>query len=1818
MFNSNLLRGRTMRLQKLGACQSVLLLSSILVLYGSAAFSQEKPNSGSPETPLSKPQVPATKKQPTRVASAESRDEFEKAPAPEEAKDGAEQIRKRNEWFYKQRSSANGRIPAGARFKAFQHMQRMMAAEGKLVPRPDGSYAETAPQSWLTPQSAVTSTWASIGPTPTTGGFFSPVTGRIMTIAVDPSDTTGNTVLIGGAMGGIWRSTDAGATWTPVGDQSASLAMGSIAFAPSNQSVVYAGTGESSLGFDTYYGAGVLKSTNRGLTWTQTCTVAGPTCPFIGPYVDGLNPGFGFLNFGGAHISYVAVNPSNPNMVLAGAQLIVEGPKEGVYCSDNGGSTWTNILPDEMSTFVGFASSTVAYAAFGNLFGSSPGAPNGNGIYKATGIGSTCSTIHFARLTSTTLPLQSSMGRIDLGIAPGDTTGNTVYASIADANTSSNTNLGVFVTTNGGTSWTRTAAPDICQQQCWYDNVIKVDPNNKSIAFFGGGAVRDSSGNFSWVVRTENGGTSWSSVIPNLPKGSAGLPHVDNHAIAFAKLSTGKVRMYLGNDGGIWRTDDAEASTVTWTNLNNPSLTLTQFYPSISINSSSPSIAFGGTQDNGSQNYQGGTGWVDNQLCGDGAAAAVDSIIPSTVYIGCGTGFPVNASYQNGAVGTFFPAVNGINPSDFQSFIPPLVTDPNAENVLYFGTTKIYQSIDAGNTWTSITGGDLVGGSNGDVLTALAVEPGNSSVVYAGSSGGHFFSSQFVTPGTTFASFGQHPNTGIFPNRAVTGIAIDPSDPAGNTAYIGFSGFSFVGLDPLGNSINDPLGHVFKTTDGGFSLVDVSCSTSNCSGPAAADLPNIPVNDLVLDPDVPDTLYAATDLGVFMGNCSAMPCTWSTVGSGLPRVAVLSLRLHEASRTLRAATHGRGAWDISLNNFPFSGPRIFSLSPTFANSGGAPFTLTVNGTGLTGGVIQFNGSPLSTMPSPTQPDAQLSAPVGTVLLVAGTPKVTVKVGSATSNALIFAVLSFTPTLSSINPPSTPVQTPNLSTNVPILLTGTSFASRAKVFFNGVQNGITVAAPTSSCALPTCLTATLPAALLGPFGSTNDISVLNAPPGGGQSKPVTFRVAAPPPPNDNFANAINITPFAFSDVQDSSGATTESADPLPACVNQFTSSNGNTGGHANGLYNTIWYKFTPIVSANLNVDTTNSNYDTVLSIWSGSAGSLVTVACNDDINPGIVIQSQLSNVPLTAGTTYYIMVSSFGPPDRNPIALGGRSQLNFTYNNGLTPAPTITSISPTSANSGDPTFTLTVNGSNFLNGAIVDFNAQFTGAALATTFVSSTQLTAIVPASAITLPGPFTVDVLNPLPTMGPSNFVNFPVNLGIYPVPTLTFMFPTTIIAGSLPFNISAQGTNFGPGAVLNFNGVSKATTLDSSQSLFATISTADISTAGTVQVTVTNPKPGGGTSVPLPFVVTQPTVVPNITSLNPATVPAGIPTNFTINGTGFTQGAALDVVGTGGGFYSTNFISSTQLSIPSFAVGGVGTFPIYVVDSAPAGTSIAFNLTVTQPPPPTITSISPTTAQTGSSPTLTITGTNFQPGASVMFNSSSFPANFTSSTQLMATISLGGVAAGTYPLSVVNPVPSATASAPVNFTVTGPPDFSVTSSGTTTQTVPAGQTATFTNAITIAPQNGFSAQVNLSCALPVMATATTCTVTPNMFASGSGSATVTVTTKARSLVPPLWPRVRFIFRPQFLPVFLLMILLSALLLRLARTRRQRFAGAIPLAGLVLYLTLQTIGCGGGGGSSFTPPPPPPTGTPANTYTITVTANSGSLTHTSTLTLVVQ
>jgi hypothetical protein len=626
-----------------------------------------------------------------------------------------------------------------------------------------------------------------------------------------------------------------------------------------------------------------------------------------------------------------------------------------------------------------------------------------------------------------------------------------------------------------------------------------------------------------------------------------------------------------------------------------------------------------------------------------------------------------------------------------------------------------------------------------------------SSVVYAGADTGQVFVATNVTAGT--GTFNPVAGQSSLPSRQVQAIAVDGTDATGKTAYAAFSGFSFVQ-----GTINDPKGHLFKTTDGGATWTDVSCTVANCSTPAATDLPNTPINDVVIDPDVPGTLYVGTDIGVFEGTCAttAPPtCTWATLSTGLPRVAVLSLKLHRASRTLRAATHGRGAWDIVLNNFTFVGPHLSSISPVSALAGSAQFTLTVNGSGLTGGTVEWNASPVTTS---SVSDSQLTATIPASLVGgAGAPQVTVSVATTSSNGLTFTVLGAPPTISS------PVSPANASVNAmatTITVNGTGFSSTSTVLMNPDVGGTPIATTFVSA---TQLTATIPPSFMAGFGSTNSVGVQTPPPGGGTTITTptvtlpTFVVIAPAPANDSFASAINITltSGSFTDTQDSSGATTQSTDPAPTC----------TGAASN----TIWYKFTPTSNGTItDVDTIGSSYDSVLSIWTGTAGSFSAVACNDDITPGIVLQSQIQNLAVTAGITYYIMVSSFGPPDPNPFAFGGKSVLNFSFSGtsgGGTVATTttVTSSSMNIPSGGSVTLTATVVGTGtgasptgtvqFMNGTTALGTVQMCSAVSGATSPTCTA-TLMTTLALLTPPaGPNRIPPPRVLPWLPPASFV---------------------------------------------------------------------------------------------------------------------------------------------------------------------------------------------------------------------------------------------------------------------------------------------------------------------------------------------------------------------------------------------------------------------------------------------------------------------------------
>src|SRR5258708_24680728 len=286
---------------------------------------------------------------------------------------------------------------------------------------------------------------------------------------------------------------------------------------------------------------------------------------------------------------------------------------------------------------------------------------------------------------------------------------------------------------------------------------------------------------------------------------------------------------------------------------------------------------------------------------------------------------------------------------------------------------------------------------------------------------------------------------------------------------------------------------------------------------------------------------------------------------------------------------------------------------------------------------------------------QLTATITAADLAGGAVvQVSVQDATLTTNSLPFTVIGQPPTIASVSPISAPVNSPDTL----ITDTATNFQSSSNVILNPDTNFTRIATTFVSS---TQLTATVPAAFMASFGSTNSVGVENPPPGGGATFTTqtvtlpTFKVVAPAPANDNFASPINITATSFTDTKDSSGATTQTADPTPQCAQNAQIP------FIPGLSNTIWYQVVPTGSGTANIDTIGSSYDSVLSVWSGtSLTALTAVACNDDINPRIVDVSQLANVPLNAGTTYYILVSSFGALDPNPVAFGGKSVLNFSF------------------------------------------------------------------------------------------------------------------------------------------------------------------------------------------------------------------------------------------------------------------------------------------------------------------------------------------------------------------------------------------------------------------------------------------------------------------------------------------------------------------------------------------------------------------------------
>jgi photosystem II stability/assembly factor-like uncharacterized protein len=558
--------------------------------------------------------------------------------------------------------------------------------------------------------------------------------GRVSAIVCSPSDP--GLVYAAGADGGVWRTTDGGTTWAPLTDHMPTTSIGALALDPSNEQVIYAGTGEANFANHSRYGLGIYKSFDGGDTWVQMAEET----------------------FAGRCISKIVIDPSAPSTLYASVTRAGGFPEMaaakshpqrfgplGVFKSVDGGQSWAHLaggLPDQAATdlVMSPADPRVLYAAIGRIFGAAE-----NGIYKTEDAGQTWEKLAGG------LP-SSDVGRINIAIAPTDA--SRLYAVFVLP--SSPSGGGAFTKStwrseDGGTSWVKMALNEFQASYGWYLSVVSVDPSNADTVIMGGFLL----------MRSVNKGVSWNNIT---------TPHVDNHALAWDASG----RLVVGDDGGVHRSANLGNN---WTNLNT-GLGTVQFYAGLSTHPTNEHLVIGGTQDNGTNRRSVDSKAWDHIAGGDGGWTQLDWTRPNRMFAESqGTG-NLYRSFDGGE--SFGDASNGISFGDRNCFLPPYLIDPaNADRMLY-ATHRIYRSVNGGSSWSAISG-DLTGGGEASIR-ALAIAPSDSMRVYAATNDGRVLTSD--NGGQSFSVILQD-NPG-WP-RVTRELRVHPDEP--KTLYLAVAAF---------------------------------------------------------------------------------------------------------------------------------------------------------------------------------------------------------------------------------------------------------------------------------------------------------------------------------------------------------------------------------------------------------------------------------------------------------------------------------------------------------------------------------------------------------------------------------------------------------------------------------------------------------------------------------------------------------------------------------------------------------------------------------------------------------------------------------------------------------------------------------------------------------------------------------------------------------------------------------------------------------------------------------------------------------------------
>ena len=682
------------------------------------------------------------------------------------------------------------------------------------------------------------------------------LSGRIADIVTHPDNDNVWYVAVGS--GGVWKTENAGTTWSPIFDDQSTYSTGCITLDPSNPSTVWVGSGENVGGRHVAYGDGIFKSTDDGKSWNN----------------------MGLKN--SEHISEIIVHPTNSDIVWVAAQgpLWSKGGERGLFKTVNGGNTWkqvlgnkewtgvTDIMLDPRDSNVLYAATWDRHRTVAALMGGGPG----TAIYRSDDGGNNWKKLEKG------LP-KSNMGKIGITISPQQP--DVIYAAIELDRKQG----GVYRSSNRGESWTKMSNTVSGGTGPHYYQELYASPHEFDRLYLMN--VR--------VLTSGDGGKTFNQ-LPERNK------HSDNHAIVFKDDDPNYIM--LGTDAGIYESFD---NAKTWRYIKN--LPLTQFYK-VAVNNAAPFYhIFGGTQDNGSA---GGPSATDERegiankhwyktLFADGHQSATDPVYNNIVYAETQQGGLHRVDLSTGEQVSIQPQASLGDPHERFNWDAPILVSPHNPSRLYFASYRVWKSESRGDDWTTISGDltrnedritlpimgrqqswdnawDVGAMSNYNTITSLAESPVQEGLLYAGTDDGFIQVSE--NGGDSWRSI---PVTklGISSRSFVNDIKADLFDA--NTVYVALDNHKEGDFNP----------YLFKSIDKGMTWKSISN--------------NIPKRTLVWrmvqDPVKKNLLFAATEYGIYTSLNGGE--AWQKL-PGTPTISFRDLTIQKRENDLVAASFGRG------------------------------------------------------------------------------------------------------------------------------------------------------------------------------------------------------------------------------------------------------------------------------------------------------------------------------------------------------------------------------------------------------------------------------------------------------------------------------------------------------------------------------------------------------------------------------------------------------------------------------------------------------------------------------------------------------------------------------------------------------------------------------------------------------------------------------------------------------------------------------------------------------------------------------------------------